>query len=66
MLPVDQADDVRVRVGRPGNDDITRLEVGMTDAEMIKGWIPGDEWQRDAEITIRVLDVIRRRLLLVL
>lgn len=43
MLPVDQADDLQLRVGRPRNDDIARLEVGMADAEMTEGRIPGDE-----------------------
>ena len=52
MLPVDQADDVQVRVGRPENDDIGRLEVGMADAEMNKGRDPGDKWRCDAEIAV--------------
>ena len=43
MLPVDQVDDVQVRVGRPRSDDIARLEVGMADAEMTEGRVPGDE-----------------------
>jgi len=43
VLPVDQADDVQVRVGRPRNDDIARLEVGAADAEMTEGWVPRDE-----------------------
>lgn len=66
MLPVDQADDVQVRVGRPRNDDVAQLEVGMADAEMTEGRVPGDERRRDEEIAVQVLDVIRRRLLLVL
>jgi hypothetical protein len=43
VLPVDQADDVQVRVRRPRNDDIARLEVGMADAEMTEGRAPEDE-----------------------
>jgi len=45
MLPVEQADDLPVRVGRPPsrNDDITLLEVWMTDAELTGGGAPGDE-----------------------
>ena len=43
MLPVEQADDVPVRVGRPRNDDITLLEVGMADTEMTEGQTPRDE-----------------------
>jgi len=39
MLPVDQADDVQVGV----DDDIAWLEVGMADAEMTEGRVPGDE-----------------------
>lgn len=39
MLPVDQADDVQVRV----DDDIARLEVGTADAKMTEGRVPGDE-----------------------
>jgi len=66
VLPVDQADDVQVRVGRPRNDDIARPEVGMADAEMTEGRVSGDEGRRDEEIAVQVLDVIRRRLLLVL
>lgn len=66
MLPIDQADDVQVRVGRPGNDDIARLEVGMAGAEITEGRVLGDQWRRDAEIAVQILDVIRRQLLLVL
>lgn len=65
MVPVDQADDLQVRAGRPRNGDIAPLEVGMTDAETTKGRVPGDEWQRDTEVVVQILDVIRRRLLLV-
>lgn len=42
-MPVDQADDLTVRVGRPRNDDIVVLEVGMANAEMTEGRVPGDE-----------------------
>lgn len=42
-MPFDKADDVQVCVGRPRNDDIPRLEVGMADAEMTKGRVPGNE-----------------------
>ena len=38
----------------------------MADAEMTEGGVPGDEGRRDEEITVQVLDVVRRRLLLVL
>ncbi len=65
-MPIDQADDVQVKVGRRGNDDIVRLEVGMADAEMTEGRVRGDQWRLDAEIAVQVLDVIRRQLLLVL
>jgi hypothetical protein len=43
VLPIDQTDDAQGRVRRPGNDDITWLEVRMADAEMTEGWVPGDE-----------------------
>ena len=43
MLPVEQADDVQVGVGRPQDDDIALLEVGMADAETAKGRVSGDE-----------------------
>ena len=45
VLPVEQADDlsVNVRVERPRNDDIARLEVRMADAEMAEGGVPRDE-----------------------
>ena len=44
MLPVDQADsDVQARVGRPGNDYIARLGVGIANAEMTEGRAPGFE-----------------------
>lgn len=67
-MPVDQANDVQVRVRRPRNDDITRLEVGtrMTDAETTEGRVPRDERQRDDEIAVQVVDVVPRQLLLVL
>ena len=58
MLPVDQADDMQVRVGRPRNEDIARLEVGMADAEMTEGRVFGDEGRRDEEIAVQILDVI--------
>ena len=37
MLPVEHADELPVRVGRPRNDDIVLLVVEMVDAEMIEG-----------------------------
>ena len=43
MLLVQHADDLHARVGRPRNDDIGLLEVGMADAETTKGGILGDE-----------------------
>ena len=43
MLPVEQANDLPVRVGRPQNDDIALLEVWMADAEMAEGGVPADE-----------------------
>ena len=58
MLPVDQADDMQVRVGRPRNEDIARLEVGMADAEMTEGRVFGDEGRCDEEIAVQVFDVI--------
>ena len=38
----------------------------MADAEMTEGGVPGDEGRRDEEIAVQVLDVVRRRLILVL
>lgn len=38
-MPVDQADDVQVRV----NNDIARLEIGMADAEVTEGRVTRDE-----------------------
>ena len=49
-----------------GIDGISRLEVGMADAEMTKGRVPGDQGRCNAKIVIQDLDVIRRRLFLVL
>ena len=43
MLPVQHADDLQVRVGRPRNDDISLLEIGMADAEMTEGGVLGDK-----------------------
>ena len=43
MLLVQHADDVQTRFGRPRNDDIGFLEVGMADAEMAEGGVVGDE-----------------------
>ena len=43
VLPVEQANDTPVRVGRLRNDNIAMLEVGMADAEMTEGRVPGDE-----------------------
>ena len=60
MLPVYQADDAQVRVGRPGNDDIARLQVGMADAEMTDGGVAGDQLRHDAELAVQVLDMVRR------
>jgi hypothetical protein len=37
----------------------------MVDAEMTESWVSGNEWRRDEEIAVQVLDVVRRRLLLV-
>ena len=42
------------------------MEVWTADAEMTKGGVPGDEGRRDEEIAVQVLDVVRRRLTLVL
>lgn len=62
-LPVNQANDVQVfRVGRPSNDDTVRPEVGMADAERNESRVPGDERQRDGEIRVQVVYVVRRRL----
>ena len=66
MLPVDQADDLPVRVGQPRNDDVALLKVWMAGEEMTEDGVPGDEGQRDEEIVVQVLGVVRRRLLLVL
>lgn len=38
----------------------------MADAETIESRVPRDERQRDEEITVQVVDVVRRQLLLVL
>ena len=38
----------------------------MGDAEMTEGGVPGDKGRRDEEIAVQVLDVVRRRLILVL
>lgn len=65
MLPVEQADDLPVRVGRFRNDDVVLLEVGMADAELIEGRVAGDEGRRDEEIAAQALCMVRRRLLLV-
>ena len=43
MLPVEQADDLLARFGRPPNDDVALLEVWMTDAEMNEGRVHRDE-----------------------
>ena len=43
MLPVDQADDLPVRVGRPRNDDVALLKVWMVGEEMTEDGVPGDE-----------------------
>lgn len=64
MLLVRHTDDPQARIGRPRNDDIGLLKVGMADAEMTKG--PRGRVTRDAETALQVVNVIRRRLLLVL
>ena len=66
MLRVELVDDLPVKVGRLRNDGIALLEVWMADAEMTKGAVPGDEGRRDEEIAVQVLDVVRRRVILVL
>lgn len=44
MLPVDQADDMQVRVGRSSKDYITRLETRMADIKMTENWVSeGDD-----------------------
>ena len=44
MLPIEQAVDLPLaRVGRPRDDDVALLEVGVADAELTEGWIPRDE-----------------------
>ena len=43
MLPVEQANDLPGRVGRPRSDDIAMLEVWMVGAEMLEGGVPADE-----------------------
>lgn len=43
VLPVEQADDLPARVGRPPNDDIALLEVWMADAETTEGGVPRNE-----------------------
>ena len=43
VLPVEQADNLPARIGRPPNDDVALLEVWMTDAEMDQGGVPRDE-----------------------
>ena len=43
MLPVEQADDLPARVGRPPNDNIALLEVWMADVEMAEGGVLRDE-----------------------
>ena len=65
-MPVEQADNLPVGVRRPRNDDIIRLKVWMADAEMAEGGVRGDKGRRDEEIAVQVLDVVRRRLILVL
>ena len=64
VLPVEQANDSPARVGWAPNDDIALLEVWMAGAEMTESGVPRDEGQCDEEIAL--LDVGRRRLLLVL
>ena len=66
MLPVKQADDLPVRVGRPRSGDVALLSVWMPDAEMTVGGVPGNQGRRDERITIQILDVFRQRLILVL
>lgn len=43
MLPVEQADDLPARVGRPPNDDIALLKVWMADAETTENGVLKDE-----------------------
>ena len=65
VLPVDHANDVQVRVGQPGNNDIARPEVGMADVEIAEGRILWDQLQCNTEIMVQDLNVIQRQLLLV-
>ena len=43
VLPVEQADDLPTRVGRPPNNDIALLEVWMADAKTTKDGVSRDE-----------------------
>ena len=65
-MPVEQADNLPVVVRRPRNGDIALLKVWMADAEMAEGGVPGDKGRRGEKIAVQVLDVVRRRLILVL
>ena len=65
MLPVEQADNVQFGVERSRNDDIARLRVGMANAKICEVGIPGDERLCDEAKAVQVLNMIRRRLLLI-
>ena len=44
--------------GENRNDDIAWPEVGMADAKMAEGWVPGDHWGCNTEIVVQELDMI--------
>jgi hypothetical protein len=67
VLPIEQADNLQLaRVWRARHHDVGRLEIRTTDTECLEGWVVGHEQGGHEKVAFDILDVVQRRLLLVL